>query len=192
MSIRVAAVDPIPMVTQGLAATLAEDGHQVECPEDILEWARRDGRPAILLTLLGTEDWTLLSRLLGLRPDAVVVALLPEPDVHSYSRAVSAGAIGVLPRDAQPADVRETFRAALGDQLLLPAGWALGASWLITTVIATRLPGLTLPSRSNSGPPAPDPRPENSEGRATTIITAGAITGFTAILSAVGLTILVH
>jgi hypothetical protein len=46
--------------------------------------------------------------------------------------------------------------------------------------------------RPNSGPPAPDPRPENSEGRATTIITAGAITGFTAILSAVGLTILVH
>jgi membrane-associated phospholipid phosphatase len=65
------------------------------------------------------------------------------------------------------------------------AGWVLGAAWLITTAIATRLPGLTLPSRHSS-----DPRPAHSEGRATTIITAGAATGFTAILSAVGLTVL--
>lgn len=122
MSIRVAAVDPLPIATQGLTATLAEDGHRVESPEDVLGWARHGARPAILLTLAETRDWTLLIQLLDLRPDAVVVALLAEPDVTSYARAVAAGALGVVPRASTPAVIREAFRAALQEHLLLPAG----------------------------------------------------------------------
>jgi DNA-binding NarL/FixJ family response regulator len=121
MSVRVAAVDPLPVFAKGLAATLADDGHLVETPEDAIEWVRRDGRPVVLLTLLAPSDWTLLMELLRSRPDATVVTFIDEPDLDSHLRALAAGALGVLPRNATPATIREAFQAALRDRVLLPA-----------------------------------------------------------------------
>lgn len=120
MPVRIAAVDPLPMFAEGIAAVLARDGHSVETPGDVVVWARGDGRPVVLLALLAPDDWLLLTRLLRSRPDAVVVTFVDEPDTASYARALTAGAAGVLPRNAAPADVRDAFRAALREAVLLP------------------------------------------------------------------------
>src|ERR1700754_4474614 len=115
MSVRVAAVDPYPMFTRGVAATLGDDGHVVETPDDLLEWARRDGPPVVLLTLLGPPDWGLLGDLLRSCPVAAVVAFVEEPDLVTYSRALATGARGVLPRNAAPGTILATFHAAVHD-----------------------------------------------------------------------------
>jgi DNA-binding NarL/FixJ family response regulator len=144
-AVRVAVVDPLPMFAHGVAAALADQGQQVETPADIVDWARAAGRPVILLTLLAPDDWALLARLLTLRPDAAVLTFVEQPDVASFVRALAAGALGVLARDAPPAAVRETFQAAVQDRVILPAGVARA---------------MALPSRSMAanGSPAPTER----------------------------------
>jgi DNA-binding NarL/FixJ family response regulator len=46
--------------------------------------------------------------------------MLDDASLASYVRAISAGAIGAVPRDATPADVRETFTAAVAGRSILP------------------------------------------------------------------------
>ena len=112
MAIRVAVVDPLPMFVRGLMATLSTEGVDPEAPEDLITWAAGKDRPAVLLTVLTPREWTLLAEVLRARSDAVVVALLDTPDLTTYLRAIGAGAVGVLPRDAAPSLVRFAFRAA--------------------------------------------------------------------------------
>ena len=52
----------------------------------------------------------------------MVVALLDTPDLTTYLRAIGAGAVGVLARDAEPSLVRFAFRAAVDGMSLLPVG----------------------------------------------------------------------
>lgn len=41
MVVRIAVVDPLPMLRQGVAAALAVSGHVVDTPADIVAWVRR-------------------------------------------------------------------------------------------------------------------------------------------------------
>jgi DNA-binding NarL/FixJ family response regulator len=120
MSIRVAVVDPLPMFSRGIVATLGDAGVEADTPEDLLTWVRDADRPIVLLTLVSQNDWALLDSLRRTRPDIVVIAVVDRTRRADPVRALVAGAVGIVPRDAPPMLVRRAFEAAAGGESLLP------------------------------------------------------------------------
>jgi len=120
MSVRVAVFDPLPMFCRGVAATLSNAGIDCGTPRSLLEWVRDAENHVVLLTLRSNKDWALLADLLDMRPDVVVVAFLEDATVTGYVRALTAGAVGAVPRDAAPDLVRDAFLAAVSRRSLIP------------------------------------------------------------------------
>jgi DNA-binding NarL/FixJ family response regulator len=118
--LRVAVTDPLPLFRRGVMAVIAEAGFDAETPEDVLGFARIDEPRIILFTVLAPDDWTLLAQVCQARQETVVVAVLDHADPTEYLRALTAGAAGVLPRQATPELVRATFDAAVRGESLLP------------------------------------------------------------------------
>ena len=121
MTVRVAVVDRVPMYARGLAATIEDHGSPVDIPADLLAWARPPGGVLVFLTLSDDIDWQALAALVEARPDAVVLGVVTAPGVDVVVRAVAAGALGVMPRDAGPATVGVVLGAALEGQTLISA-----------------------------------------------------------------------
>jgi DNA-binding NarL/FixJ family response regulator len=122
---RIAIVDPLPMFREGAAAALAQTGHLVETPADVLEWVRCQATNVVLLTIMSNTDWRLLDRLRTTPATSIVVALL-EGDSLTVGgvRAVRAGARSVLRRDASASVLRRTVEATIDGQAVLPAALA--------------------------------------------------------------------
>jgi DNA-binding NarL/FixJ family response regulator len=120
MSVRVAVFDPLPVFRHGMMAALGAAGVRSEAPEDLMTWIHQEQRQVVLMTLRSTEDWALLARLHHARPDVVVVAVLEETSVGAYVRALAAGAVSAVPRNAPPEGMRQVFEAAVSGTSLLP------------------------------------------------------------------------
>jgi DNA-binding NarL/FixJ family response regulator len=120
MSVRFVVSDPLPIFQRGVMAALGDVGFQAETPDDLVAWAHTDDRRIVLLTVQTGADWELLARLGQPNVPVVVVAVLPNPNVAGYVRAISAGAAGAMPREATPADVRAVFQAAVDGKSMLP------------------------------------------------------------------------
>lgn len=123
VGVEVAVVDPLPVFCLGAVAILAEAGHAVRVPLDVLAWCRQQPGALILLTLVEAADWTLLAALH--EADHPVVVLLTGESTASGVRAVRAGARSVLPRGASPTVLRRTVSATLEGQAVLPADVAV-------------------------------------------------------------------
>lgn len=123
--VRIAIVDPLPMFREGAAAALAQSGHQVDAPSDVLGWLRRQATNVVLLTVVSDTDWRLLDRLRATPATSVVVALLDGDALTAGGvRAVRAGARSVLRRDASAPVLRRTVEATIDGQAVLPAALA--------------------------------------------------------------------
>ncbi len=120
MTVRIAVVDPLPLFQQGMAAALADLGHPVDLPDDILAW-RRSARAVVMLTLQAERDWNLLRRLRAEWPAVPVVVLLDDSSGATGVRAMRAGALSVLPRAVAAPILRRTVQAVLDGQAVLPA-----------------------------------------------------------------------
>lgn len=120
MSVRVAVFDPLPVFRLGVMAALGDVGLRSEAPEDLLAWIGEQPPRVVLMTLRSADDWGLLARIHDKRPDAVIVAVLEDTGVPSYVRALRAGAVSALPRDAPPEGVREVFEAAVRGTSMVP------------------------------------------------------------------------
>jgi DNA-binding NarL/FixJ family response regulator len=120
MSIRVAVSDPLPLVRQGIVASLDHLSAGVEDPADLVAWAHRPDRRVVLLTVVAADDWEILADLCRLPVSVVVVALLADASVANYVRAISAGAAGVVPRTVTGTGLRSVFQAAVEGKTLLP------------------------------------------------------------------------
>jgi DNA-binding NarL/FixJ family response regulator len=120
MTVRIAVSDPLPAFQHGIMAALGDAGFNPEAPKDVLTWSRQVPRRVVLLTLQSSSDWALLAELAGPDPELLVIALLTESSTATYVRALIAGAIGVVPRDAPPDTLKKVFEAALAGQSLLP------------------------------------------------------------------------
>lgn len=120
MIARIAISDPLPAFRRGVMAILREAGFDAEAPNDLLAWVRDDQTKLLFLSVLTPQDWIILEELTQHDPDAVVVALLDDMSVPSHVRALTAGAVGALPRDASPPSIREAFEAALSGRSLVP------------------------------------------------------------------------
>jgi DNA-binding NarL/FixJ family response regulator len=120
MGARVAISDPLPAFCRGVAAILREAGLEAETPSDLLAWADDDEVKVLFLSVITPRDWSLLERLTERDPEAVVVAMLEDPGVPSYVRALTAGAVIALPRDASPSAIREAYEAIITGRSLIP------------------------------------------------------------------------
>ena len=120
MSLRIAVLDPLPMYRRGLVTTLGEAGLLAEAPADLVAWSRQATASVIFLTLQSDSDWQLLAEVCQARPDPLVVAVLAEPSVAAYLRALSSGASVAAPRDASPEQLRQVFEHAVHGMALLP------------------------------------------------------------------------
>jgi DNA-binding NarL/FixJ family response regulator len=120
MSVRIAVLDPLPVFRHGIMAALGEAGFRSETPDDLMAWLRDEQPRVVLMTLGSADDWALLGRLHHDRPDVIVVAVLEEAGVMGYLRALTAGAVSAVRRDAPPEEVRQVFEAAVQGTSLLP------------------------------------------------------------------------
>lgn len=120
MPVSVAVFDPLPVYRQGMLAVLAEAGFAAETPEDLLDWVRQGHRTVVMLTLVTAVDWAFLARLRSDAPEVVVVAVLTDATVRSCVRAVVAGAMAVVARDAAPETMRRVFADVVRGVSALP------------------------------------------------------------------------
>jgi DNA-binding NarL/FixJ family response regulator len=120
MPVSIAVLDPVPTFRQGMLAILVEAGFAAETPEDLFHWVHQDHRKVVLLTLGTAVDWMVLERLRSETPEVVVIAVLADASVQSCVRAVVAGAMAVVARDADPEMVRRVFEDAVRGVSALP------------------------------------------------------------------------
>jgi len=120
VSIRIAVSDPLPLFRRGLMAALGDAGFEPQTAEELLTWIREEQRPVVLLSLLSSDDWTLLARLREARADTMVIAVLPDASTRGHVQAVLGGAIAAVTRDALPETVRNVFDAAVAGKSILP------------------------------------------------------------------------
>jgi DNA-binding NarL/FixJ family response regulator len=120
VSIRIAVLDPLPVFRRGLMAVLGDSSFEVRSPDDLLTWIREERRPFVLISLLSSDDWALLTRLREARPDTTVIAVLADASLHSQVHAILSGAVAAVPRDALPETLCKVFEAAVAGESLLP------------------------------------------------------------------------
>lgn len=120
MMLRVAVADPLPLFRHGVRDVLAEAGFAVEMPEDLLAWASVDEPRLALFTVSTPADWALLPELCRAQRGTTIIAVVTDTGMATYVRAISAGAAGVLSRDATLTVVREVFDAAVRGRSIVP------------------------------------------------------------------------
>jgi DNA-binding NarL/FixJ family response regulator len=118
MVLRVEVADPLPLFRRGVEAVVGELNHRVVVPEDLATWSQ--DRRVVLFTVLTRDDWSRLSRLCGEAEALDVIAVLAPYDMAGAVRAVTAGAIGVLPRDASVEETRAALTALVDGRVTLP------------------------------------------------------------------------
>jgi DNA-binding NarL/FixJ family response regulator len=120
MFVRVAVFDPLPVLRRGIMATLHEAGFRAEEPDDLKAWIGDEQRTLVLLTLQSADDWAQLAEVQRRHNNVLIIAIVIDTSASTYVRALSSGAVGVLPRDASTASVKEAFEAAMSGKSILP------------------------------------------------------------------------
>jgi DNA-binding NarL/FixJ family response regulator len=111
-------VERLPAYRRGLAAALAESGFVVQELAAVEE--AKETADAAVLTVDCEESWATLVRVLA-TPGPAVVALLEDPGVSSYRRALRLGVAGAVGRDAPTERIVAVIRAALDGTTLIPS-----------------------------------------------------------------------
>lgn len=113
--------DTLPLWRLGAAAALARWQVHLCDPVHVTQ-AIEDTRPAlVLLTLTSTPGPHTLAAVARLpEPPPLVVAVLPDADPASCAEALRAGAVGVLPHDCPPRQLRRAVLFALSGRVDLP------------------------------------------------------------------------
>jgi DNA-binding NarL/FixJ family response regulator len=119
MQARIAVADPLPAFRRGVIEILRDAGFDPEAPEDVLAWANDEVPKVVVLTIRSDADWDLLETLHRAAADIVLMALLEPVTVEASVRALRSGAVCAVSRDASPATLRDTFRAAMQGKSLL-------------------------------------------------------------------------
>ena len=112
--------DSLPLWRLGAAAALAHWSVRGCDPAQLTQVLAAEREPLVLLTLGSTEDLNDLSGI-ARRPESPrVVAVLPDADAASCAIALRAGAVGVLPHNCPPSQLRRAVWAALNGRVDLP------------------------------------------------------------------------
>jgi DNA-binding NarL/FixJ family response regulator len=116
-----AIVDPNPTYRRGLATILRDAGHHPVEQPDLTSWLTGSANRAVAFTVQGVAPLDELAGVLHLRPDAIVIALLPHLEGDAVAGALRAGAAAVAGRDDQPDRLVAVIEHAFAGDALLPA-----------------------------------------------------------------------
>jgi DNA-binding NarL/FixJ family response regulator len=119
---KVIVVDAVPACARGITNALQLHGYAAQ------EWTGQNpphqvGDTPILVTLRAGDDWDFL-RSHTESTDSCVVAVLPNSDERTYSRALAAGARSAVAERAPVEEIVQVLAAALDNHTLLPAAIA--------------------------------------------------------------------
>jgi DNA-binding NarL/FixJ family response regulator len=120
MNARIAVWDPLPAFRRGVLAILRDSGLDADMPDDIGQWVRDDRPKLVILTVADPSDWVLLESLRGIAGDLLIVVLLDDTSLPGYVRALTSGAVTVIPRRAATAEIRDAIATVLRGEVVLP------------------------------------------------------------------------
>ena len=125
--------DAIPAYRQGIASELAGAGYETAEPADCDAWIKRfrhatqtsDCRLAVLMSIRDEADLDIIKELRAAHDQVVLLALLVDPTVDLYSRALEFGAWGTVDYAASPAEIVETLEATWAGAVRIPRSVAV-------------------------------------------------------------------
>jgi DNA-binding NarL/FixJ family response regulator len=125
--------DVIPTYRQGIARELAGVGYETAEPVDCDAWIRKfrhathtsDCRLAVLTSIREQADLDIVKELRAAHDEVVLLALLVDPTVDHFSRALEFGAWGAVDYAASPAEIVETLDATWAGAVRLPRAVAV-------------------------------------------------------------------
>ncbi|GIJ72667.1 response regulator transcription factor [Virgisporangium ochraceum] len=120
MVLRVAVVDPLPLLRHGMIAAITAAGYGAEETDDVVSWAAVPERRIVVLTVQALADWATLDEVCRGAPGNGVIAVLDRPQPAAYVRALNSGAVAAIPRDASPDTLRAVLDAAVDGKSLIP------------------------------------------------------------------------
>jgi DNA-binding NarL/FixJ family response regulator len=112
-------VERLPAYRHGLALGLAEHGFEIEERSALDE--RVTAFQVVVVTVAAQADWAVLAELAKAQDRPAIVALLEDPCVSHYRRALCLGLEGAVPRDAAIEQIVGAVEAALTGIMLLPS-----------------------------------------------------------------------
>lgn len=122
MLVHVAVADRLSPYAEGMASMLRAAGVSAHVPQDLEAWAGYEQEKVIFLTLASESDWQRLEGLRMLDQRLLIVAVMEVVDQTACVRALTAGAVSILPRDAPPQAVQQVLDALASDQAVTPLG----------------------------------------------------------------------
>jgi DNA-binding NarL/FixJ family response regulator len=150
---RVLVVDDHPVYRRGIATLLAASGYEVvaeaSSAAEAIGWVRRAAPDAVLMDL-GLPDGSGIeatARIVGEHPATRVVVVTMFDDDGSVRRALAAGAVGYVVKDASPGEILAALAAALEGATVLGSGVARVADAGLRSSPAADAHGLTLRER---------------------------------------------
>ena len=114
----VAVLDPLPLFGHGVLAALGR-GTALDSGAEVRTWLESHPEGILLLTLDDDDAWALLRHLRGY-PDIRTVAILPTFTVTTAASALRCGAVHVVPRHVDAAQVRHVVQQVAVGVVELP------------------------------------------------------------------------
>lgn len=123
----VGVTDAIEVFRLGLARLLTDAGYRVEEPGDVAEWSLHAPADALIFVIRDANQADLVRRVAHCAPELPILAVVSELTLTSCVDIICAGAIGVVPIEAD------------GDRVLSSIGAAIAGLAVLPTDIATAL-----------------------------------------------------
>lgn len=120
MLVHVAVADPLLPYADGLTTMLRAHGVSAEAPSDLEGWAGQNQTKIVFLTLASEPDWQRLDALRMLDDRLLIVAVMDVMEETSCVRALTAGAVSILPRDVAEQAVVQTVESLARGESVIP------------------------------------------------------------------------
>jgi DNA-binding NarL/FixJ family response regulator len=118
--VHVAIADPLAPYVEGVRSILSAGGVTAEAPGDLEAWANEEQRKMVFFTLASERDWERLEALRSVDNRLLIVAVLDVMDETTSVRALTAGAVSILPRGAPAEAVIQTVEFLSRGQSVVP------------------------------------------------------------------------
>jgi len=120
MLVHVAVADPLALYADSLTSMLRAGGVCAGAPSDLEAWAGQNQVKIIFLTLASEPDWQRLEALRLLDDRLLIIAVMDVIDLTACVRALTAGAVSILPRAAAAEAVLRTVDFLARGEAVVP------------------------------------------------------------------------
>lgn len=120
MLVHVAVADPLAPFADGLTTMLRAHGVSAEAPTDLEAWAGQSQAKMVFLTLASEPDWRRLDALHLLDDRLLIVAVMDVMDQTACVRALTSGAVSIVPRETAARAVLQTVESLARGESVVP------------------------------------------------------------------------